>query len=78
MSVVVYNCCFLQKPVQQPRTDMQFDKGGRGLLREANRSEGESVVGRKRVGWKENILSTLYSHNSTHTPIADTLPRSAA
>ena len=41
--------CFLRKPVHQSCTDvtlfcMQFEKRGNWLLREAFRSEGESVV----------------------------------
>ena len=48
--VVVYS--FLRKPVQQRCPDvmsfcMQFEIGGRGLLREAFQSKGKSVVGCK-------------------------------
>ena len=51
---VVYNC-FLWKVVRQSHTDvtsfcMQFEKIGRGLLRQAFRSEGECFFSRKRVG----------------------------
>ena len=51
---------FLQKPVQQWCTNMtsfymQFEKGGCGLLWEANRREGESVVGWKFYYWKFNM-----------------------
>ena len=51
----VTSLVFLQKLVGQQRTDvtsfcMQFEKIGRGLLRQAFQSEGEYFVSRKRGG----------------------------
>ena len=55
---------FLRKVVRQSHTDMtslpmQFEKIGRGLLREAFRGEGECVFGRKKWLW----LLLYYSKN---------------
>ena len=56
----------MQKPVKQRRTDvisfcMQFEKGGRGLLREAFRNEGESVGSGKSDGEKMKLFKKCLS-----------------
>ena len=54
-SVSSIQLVFLQKVVRQSHTNvtsfcMQFEKIGRGLLREAFQSEGEFLVNQKRWG----------------------------
>ena len=65
---LVYKCFFLRKVVRQSHTDvtsnrMQFEKIGRGLLREDLPREGECFVTRKKGGNKKgSVLETGGEH----------------